>query len=120
MKTAADPRHQRRIALMQKIFALSFQPDHQDAELTGFTDSLPALDDHIQKAAPEWPLDKISRIDLAVLRLALFELMVQKTEPPKVIIDEAVEIAKSYGNPASPAFVNGVLGTIVKSLHITT
>lgn len=120
MKTAADPRHQRRIALMQKIFTLSFQPDTNDEDVQKFVSVQPEVDTQIQKAAPEWPLDKISKIDLAILRLALFELTVQKSEPPKVIIDEAVELAKSYGNPASPSFINGVLGTIVKDLNIVT
>ncbi len=105
---------------MQKIFTLSFQPDLNDADLDTFLPVRPDIDLQIQKAAPEWPLDKISKIDLAILRLALFELTVQKSEPPKVIIDEAVELAKSYGNPASPSFINGVLGTIIKDLDIST
>ena len=66
----------------------------------------------IQKAAPEWPIEKINKIDLAILRLAVFEIDSQKT-PSKVIIDEAIEIAKKYGSESSPAFVNGVLGAIV-------
>lgn len=72
------------------------------------------LDTKIQSAAPEWPLDKIAKIDLAILRLAVYELVIEKKEPPKVIIDEAVEIAKQFGNENSAKFVNGVLGTILK------
>lgn len=73
------------------------------------------IDELIKNAAPEWPLDKISRIDLAILRLATFELTIEKKEPPKAVIDEAIEIAKEYGNPNSPGFINGVLGTILKN-----
>ena len=71
------------------------------------------LDDKIKKAAPAWPVDKLNRIDLAILRLAVYELTQSKT-PPKVIIDEAVELAKEFGAESSPSFVNGVLGTIFK------
>lgn len=76
-------------------------------------EKLPDIDQKIQAAAPEWPIDKISKIDLAVLRLAVWELLFEAKEPPKVIIDEAVELSKSYGNEHSGKFVNGVLGTIV-------
>lgn len=69
------------------------------------------IDDIIRKAAPQWPIDKIARIDLAILRLATFELL-KKEQPPKVVIDEAVELAKSYGGERSSSFVNGVLGTV--------
>ena len=72
----------------------------------------------IQKAAPAWPIDKLNRIDLAILRLAVFELTRSDT-PPKVVIDEAVELAKEFGSEASASFVNGVLGTIYKELSIS-
>ena len=68
----------------------------------------------ITKAAPEYPIAKINRVDLAILRLAVYELLVEKREPPKVIIDEAVELAKEYGGETSPAFVNGALGKLIK------
>lgn len=74
------------------------------------------LDEKIQSAAPEWPVDKIAKIDLAILRLAIYELLIEKKEPPKVIIDEAIELAKEFGNDNSPKFVNGVLGTILKTI----
>lgn len=106
MKTSHDPRHQRRIDRMQKLFTQSFQGDTQNQ----------SIDSIIQAAAPEWPTEKIAKIDLAILRLATQELMVEKKEPPKVIIDEAIELAKSFGNDNSAKFVNGVLGTILKSL----
>jgi transcription antitermination protein NusB len=117
MKSTQDPRHQHRINLMQKLFTHSFEPrgiDHVDIE--EILPHLPQIDEYIQKAAPEWPLPKIAKIDLALLRLSVWELSIIKKEPPKVIIDEAVEIAKEYGNQNSPQFINGVLGSILKTL----
>lgn len=107
MKTPHDPRHQKRIDRMQQLFADSFQPN------ATFT---PSIDHAIAASAPEWPIDKIAKIDLAILRLSVGELMVEKKEPPKVIIDEAIELAKAFGGDNSPKFVNGVLGTILKTL----
>ena len=68
----------------------------------------------ITQTAPEWPLDKLNKTDLAILRLAVYELTITKKEPVKVIIDEAIELAKELGSESSSSFVNGVLGTIVK------
>ncbi len=116
MKTSQDPRHQRRIDRVQQLFAYSFQQNKADESLTDLLPHLAVLDETIQSAAPEWPTDKIAKIDLAILRLAAYELMVEKKEPPKVIIDEAVELAKTFGNEKSPMFVNGVLGTILKQI----
>lgn len=116
MKTANDPRHQKRIDQMQKLFAYSFRTDVVDPDIVPIINDHVTLDAAIQKAAPEWPIDKIAKIDLAVLRLACHELLTHKTEPPKVIIDEAVELAKSYGNDKSSKFINGVLGTILKTV----
>lgn len=72
------------------------------------------IDKIIQVAAPEWPLKKINAVDLAILRLAVSELLYLKETPPKVAIDEAVEIAKQFGSESSHRFVNGVLGTIYR------
>lgn len=81
---------------------------------------LPDIDKLIEEAAPEWPTDKINKIDLAILRLAVFELMFEKEVPPKVAIDEAVEIAKEYGAESSPAFINGALGKLVTTHNLLT
>jgi transcription antitermination factor NusB len=116
MKTANDPRHQKRIDHMQKLFSWSFQPEEDTSEIEPIIAQITFLDTHIQEAAPEWPLTKIAKIDLAILRLATHELLVQKSEPPKVVIDEAIELAKSFGNDNSPKFINGVLGTILKGI----
>ena len=114
MKTAKDPRHLKRIQTVKALFAESYT--HQDG-LPGLAKKVLSqkniTDKKIQEAAPIWPVDKLNKIDLAMLRLAIFELENTKT-PPKVIIDEAVEIAKEFGSESSPSFVNGVLGTIYK------
>jgi transcription antitermination protein NusB len=115
MKTPNDPRHQKRINQMQKLFTYSFKPDPQE-DIQTIIDALPTIDTQIRESAPEWPLDKIAKIDLAILRLSTYELSITKSEPPKVIIDEAVELAKSYGNEHSAQFVNGVLGSILKGV----
>lgn len=116
MKTASDPRHQKRIDRMQKLFSLSFQSENADAEADPIVSRLTTLDEKIARAAPDWPIDKIAKIDLAILRLAAYELTIAKSEPPKVVIDEAIELAKAYGNENSSKFVNGVLGTILKEI----
>lgn len=115
MKTSNDPRHQHRRQLMDNLFAFSFDARQVSADIQKIVSALPDIDQRIHVAAPEWPIDKIAKIDLAVLRLGVFELTVDKKEPPKVIIDEAIELAKEYGNDHSSKFVNGVLGTILKS-----
>lgn len=88
-----------------------------DKLVHGAGSKLRELDETIQPIAPEWPLDQISRIDLTILRLALFELLhLQDLVPPKVAINEAVELAKAFGGDNSSKFVNGVLGTAYRTL----
>ncbi len=72
------------------------------------------IDDIVQKCAPEWPISQINRVDLAVLRQAVYELIYKTETPTKVIIDEAVEIAKRYGGKTSSSFVNGALASAIK------
>lgn len=102
---------------MEKLFAYSFHAE-QVADIEPIIAALPKIDLEIAKAAPEWPIDKIAKTDLAVLRLACFELSEAK-EPPKVVIDEAIELSKEFGNDNSPKFINGVLGTILKAIPNT-
>jgi len=78
-----------------------------------------ALDKEIQPIAADWPLSQIARIDLCILRLAFYELIHMKSTPPKVVINEAVELAKSYGGENSSKFINGVLGTLLKNINPT-
>jgi N utilization substance protein B len=84
----------------------------------GVLEHLAEIDPHIEKAAPAFPIDQLAAIDRCVLRLAVYELVVTKDDVPfKVAINEAVEIAKRYGGDRSGSFVNGVLGTIAKSVR---
>jgi N utilization substance protein B len=115
MKTAKDPRHQLRRDALKILFAESFT---KQGDINKFASKVLAkkkdLDKKIKKAAPTWPIDKLNKVDLAILRLAIYELDNTDT-PPKVIIDEAVELGKEFGSENSPSFVNGVLGTIFKN-----
>ncbi|HVV67127.1 MAG TPA: transcription antitermination factor NusB [Candidatus Saccharimonadales bacterium] len=72
------------------------------------------LDARLQPVAPEWPIDQIARMDRIVLRIGLYELENEDDVPPKVVINEAVELAKAFGGDNSSKFVNGVLGTLLR------
>jgi N utilization substance protein B len=73
------------------------------------------LDAELQPIAPEWPIDQIARMDRIILRMGLFELEDTKDVPPKVVINEAIELAKAFGSENSSKFVNGVLGTALRA-----
>ncbi len=114
MKTPSDPRHHRRRSLVEDLFKSDFHKQKVSPEAQKIIESLPIIDKYIVKAAPEFPIDKINKVDLSILRLAVYELVVAGKEPKKVIIDEAIELAKEYGGSKSPSFVNGALGNISK------
>lgn len=139
MKSRFDPRHEARRLALSTLFERSFNPEslvaateHVKPEInaegvtfdghllnqiaTGVDDNRETIDQIIRTAAPEWPIEQISRIDLIALRIAIFELYFSKNVPPKVAIDEAIELAKEFGGDNSGKFVNGVLGTVVKTL----
>ena len=83
----------------------------------GVLDNQADLDNKIQPIAPDWPVDQIARVDRNVLRIGLYEL-IRSTEsvPPKVAINEAIELAKAFGSDNSSKFINGVLGTAYRTL----
>ncbi len=85
----------------------------------GVESHLVQLDKIIEKAAPEWPINQINIVDRNVLRIGLFELLYAKKEevPPKVAINEAIELAKNFGGESSGKFINGVLGTVYKEIE---
>lgn len=116
MKTANDPRHKKRARIIKELFAWDFQKGIQVKilESNQIIKHLDKIDNEIAKAAPEWPISQINKLDLAILRLSIFELIIVKEAPYKTIIDEAVELGKEYGNESSPGFINGVLGKIIK------
>ena len=103
-----------------------FGPGLEDTSLvwqiiTGVVKHLFSINKIIEKAAPEWPIDQITIVDRNILRIGLYELLyADKAEvPPKVAINEAIELAKSFGGESSGKFVNGVLGTVYKELGET-
>lgn len=117
MKTPHDPRHQRRIKLVEELFKRDFAEQPIDSKASTIFAMHSSLDAKIHEIAPEFPIEKINKIDLAILRLAVYELTTEKKEPPRVVVDEAIELAKEYGNPSSAAFINGALGKLVKQLE---
>lgn len=118
----SDPRHVRRMKIVQNLFAQIFYnnkknlPNEDETTIEEIKPHLNLLDERIKKYAPKYPIDRIAKIDLAILRLAIYELVIEKTEPPKVIIDEAVTLAKEFGGDRSYAFINAVLGAVYKDV----
>lgn len=88
--------------------------DFVEVLVKGVADNEKELDAELQPIAPEWPIDQIARMDRVVLRMGLYELTHQTDVPPKVVINEAVELAKAFGGENSSKFVNGVLGTVMR------
>lgn len=82
----------------------------------GVADHLSEIDKVIEQHATEWPVDQITLVDRNVLRLGIYELVFLKEVPPKVAINEAVELAKTFGGESSSKFLNGVLGTLYKTM----
>ena len=131
-------RHLSRIVTMQTLYEVDFREasdleevlsrniseydgkvdaDFIKSMVNGILKEAKSLDELIGKSAPEWPIDQIALIDKAILRLAAYELTKIKDVPPKVAINEAVELAKQFGGENSSKFINGVLGTIFESLE---
>lgn len=140
----ASNRHLGRIVALQTLYEYEFRQQAEDKELkldevlgrnieryqeaiddksfvetlvNGVLEHQADLDEKLQPMAPGWPLDQIARVDRNVLRIGLYELLhCQKTVPPKVAINEAVELAKAFGSDNSSKFINGVLGTAYRTL----
>lgn len=140
----ASNRHLGRIVALQSLYEFEFRTQSEDVtadinEILGrnlqryesaiddksFVSSLvdgvlaqqEELDAKIQPIAPDWPIEQIARIDRSILRLGLYELLFSAAQvPPKVVINEAVELAKAFGSDNSSKFVNGVLGTAYRTL----
>jgi len=119
MKTPYDPRHKKRQKSVQELFAWSFLKKKPEVDLVNSVISdLSKIDKIIIEAAPEWPIEKIAKVDLAILRLGIYELL-QGSEPKKVIIDEAIELAKEFGTENSAKFINGALGKALDIIEDT-
>lgn len=130
-------RHLSRIIIMQTLFEHDFRQD-SDLQMVlrrnmdeyknkadesfishtveGIIANKTELENIIEKSAPEWPIEQIAPIDKCTLELAIYELNNYKDTPPKVVINEAVELAKQFGGESSSKFVNGVLGTIYQKI----
>jgi N utilization substance protein B len=137
----ASNRHLGRIVAMQTLYEYDFRSGQEEPldiapilerNLAEFKNSIEDTDfvhdlvDGIQKyqdqidaiigpAAPEWPVEQIAKVDKIILRLGVYELMIKREVPPKVAINEAVELAKTFGGENSSKFINGVLGTIYRN-----
>lgn len=138
----ASNRHLGRIVAMQTLYEYVFRTDCEDPStvlgdildrniqrysetiddkdfivklVTGVSDDMKELDAVLQPLAPEWPLDQIARIDHIILWIGLYELINNADVPPKVVINEAVELAKSFGSDSSSKFINGVLGSAYRA-----
>lgn len=140
----ASNRHLGRIVALQTLYELDFRVELNEDSLdkaeilqrnidrysevvddkdfienivTGVTKRQDELDGIIQPVAPDWPLSQIARIDRTILRIGVYELYYNQKVPKKVVINEAVELAKSFGADNSSKFINGVLGTVLKNLE---
>lgn len=96
-------------------FANEVDADYVHTIVTGVAGQTDALDAIITQYAPEWPLDQIAVIDKSLLRAAVYELLHLVETPPRVVINESVELAKSFGGENSAKFINGVLGTLYRT-----
>ena len=112
MKTASDPRHRIRRKIVKELFANEFATQETSPATKKIISESKKIDIIIQKAAGQWPINKINKIELAILRLCVWEILQNKT-PRKVIVDEGIELAKEYGSEKSPGFINAVLGSIL-------
>jgi len=108
--------HDPEIVLAERIALSELPPARAEFVRTlvfGVLDNMSQIDEYVRKVAPEWPVDQMSPIDLNILRIAMFEYIIEKKTPVKVIINEAVELAKIFGGDSTRRFVNGALGTLV-------
>ena len=140
----ASNRHLGRIVALQTLYEYEFRVDSEDPSVniqeilkrnldryetaiddTKFVETLVAgviehqksIDDQLRPIAPDWPIEQIARVDRSILRIGVYELLHQgDIVPPKVVINEAVELAKAFGSDNSSKFVNGVLGTAYRTL----
>lgn len=136
MKRATDPRHLARVLALQKLFSMDFNKDESQVEelpldelvtlneieeyhkelyekiVAGVPENKDVIDKMITEYAPQWPITQMKLVDIQILRIAIFEGFIGKITPPKVALDEAIEIAKEFGGETSSKFINGVLGAI--------
>ena len=118
MKTPKDPRHIKRQEIIKSLYAESFHKQPGQSEIvSAILSNVEAINAKITEIAPEFPVEKINKVDLAILQLGVYELTISRDAPEKVIIDEAIELAKEFGSDNSAPFVNGALGKLSKELN---
>lgn len=106
---------------MQDLFSWQFKKDKKPApHIQKIISNISEIDKLIAKSAPDRPIDQINKVDLSILRLAIFEIIIDKGVPPKVAIDEAIELGKEYGSDSSSSFINGALGKLLTIKKIKT
>lgn len=106
---------------MRELFSWQFRDNKKPGvNIHPIVTDLPEIDKVIAQSASDRPIGEINKIDLAILRIAVFELIIDKGVPPKVAIDEAVELGKEYGSDSSASFINGALGKVVALKNIAT
>jgi N utilization substance protein B len=142
----ASNRHLGRIIVLQSLYEIGFRKECRDKSVDsggvikrnisrykatlddksfieelvkGVEDSGDDLDKRLQPIAPDWPLTQIARVDHIILLMGAYELLNHKEVPPKVVINEAVELAKAFGGDNSSKFINGVLGTFLREIDPT-
>lgn len=131
-------RHQSRVVVMQSVYQWRFEDkdseikdiakenlsthpsknleeDYVYKSVKELTENIDQIDETIKIAAPDWPIEKIDNIDLAILSVGVYELLFREDIPPKVAIDEAVELGKEFGGENTASFINGVLGTVFRA-----
>jgi len=129
-----DNRHNARVLALTNLFCFMFADEEElystllykeeagnidyDNNLyhkiyNGVKDNLEEIDEKITEVATDWPIKNISKVDLIILRIAIFELIFDKSNEHSIIIDEAVELAKEFGNDNSSKFIHGVLGAVI-------
>lgn len=138
----ASNRHLGRIVALQTLYEQDFRLEANDASfnldevlernvtryketiedikfirslVVGVSKEAKNIDLMLQPLAPDWPIDQIARMDRVILRIGAYELLNSKEVPPKVVINEAVELAKAFGGDNSSKFINGVLGTLLRN-----
>lgn len=106
---------------MRNLFSWQFKLNEKPpARIQKIVSHLSKIDKLIARAAPDRPINQINKVDLAILRLAVFEIILDKGVPPKVAIDEAVELGKEYGSDSAASFINGALGKLIDIKKIRT
>jgi len=114
-----DPRHKKRIEILQQLYSYFFYPrqkENFDKKTLNIINCQEKINRYINQFSVKFKVEKIAKVDLAILQLAVYELIIEKKEPSKAIIDEAVELAKEFGGERSYAFVNAILGKVYSSL----